>query len=120
MPLTPKGFQWEAPGRVVAVIGGDSFVCDLDLGWFVSIRTIVKVEGLLIPANSSAELKAAKYAKKLLPPDAAVIVKCKKVSRISRTCWADVTYGPGFAPRSEEGSFVAAMLAAGVATKGQA
>src|SRR5262245_6303349 len=114
MPLTPEGFWWEVPGRVVSVLSGNQIVCDLDLGWYVFTRTRVRVYGLQLPTTRKEELDAKKYAQKLLPVGAPLIVRSLEVNRIARMCVAEILYGPGFEPRSDEGSFSLAMLASGL------
>jgi hypothetical protein len=111
MPHTPEGFEWEVPAIVLHIISGHSFMADLDLGWNAHMHSRVIVEKLLI--NEDREMDARKYAQKLLT-GAQVTLRSRRL----QGTWtiAEVAYGPLHVPRSEQGSFTAAMLAAGLAT----
>lgn len=71
---------WTCPGRVVHVHDGDTILCDIDLGYHVTIRSAVRVEGLAAPELATVAGKASRaYAETLLPPGAAVEITSKKL-----------------------------------------
>jgi hypothetical protein len=108
MPHTREGaFEWEYPAKVYAVVGGDSFLADIDLGLRIHYHAHVRVEGI----ESPNDLPAKKEAQRLLM-DADVVLRCRRVNE-DGSVLAEVAYGPWFVPRSEQGSFAAAMLASG-------
>jgi len=114
MPYTRNGaFEWEYPARVVSVIAGGSFLADIDLGFGIHVQAIVVVEGIAVVNG----LAAKKEAQRLLH-GADVILRSRRVlvsGRPSVLC--EVGYGPWFEPRSEQGTFAAAMLATGTVRK---
>jgi endonuclease YncB( thermonuclease family) len=76
---------WTCPGRVVEVHDGDTIICDIDLGYHVSIRAAVRIDGIAAPElrkagkpNPAGEA-SRDYAKTLLPPGTVVQVVSKRL-----------------------------------------
>ena len=113
MGLTAAGFEWEVLGRVVHVLEGNLLLVDLDLGWQVYHRSRVRVLGLEVHDAPRLAHEARRRAQQLLPQGSPLIVRSIRMNRLSRSCDAYVSYGPGFEPRSDEGSFALAMIASG-------
>jgi len=107
MPYTRDlEYEWQVPAKVIAVIDGQVFLADADLGFDVHRRLYVLVAGIETPRD----LPARKEAQRLLH-GADLLLTGKR--RIGLHWLCDVAYAPTHTPRSEQGSFVAAMLAAG-------
>jgi hypothetical protein len=114
MPHTRDGaFEWEYPAKVIAVPSGGAFLADIDLGLHVHVRALVICEGIDVDWD---DLAAKKEAQRLLK-DADVTLRTRRTVSYEGGLGvvADVSYGPWFQPRSEQGSFAAAMLASGYA-----
>lgn len=115
MPYEDQEWFWEVPARVISVVDGASFVADLDLGWGIHYLQKIICEGITVEAIETMEgMEARKEAQRLLT-DALVILRCREVRTVGSLC--EVVYSPWFTPRSEQGSFAAAMLASGFARK---
>jgi endonuclease YncB( thermonuclease family) len=115
MPATEQ--TWTCPATVVHVHDGDTVVCDIDLGYHVSVRWAVRVDGLAAPELKTEAGKLARdYAEQLLPAGAPVTVVSKKLlgsfEKYGRVL-ADLAFAPPNAPRTVQGSFAIAMIAAG-------
>lgn len=111
------GFIWEVPAGVVRVIDGDTILVEADLGWHVAIKTAVRVDGINAPELKTPEgLAAKKYAQGLLPVGTPVSLLSKELlgafDKYGRVL-ADLLYAPSADPKSAEGSFARAMIAAG-------
>lgn len=102
-------WEYEYPAHVVSVVDGGSFYADIDLGFHVTIRMLVIVEGIEVTDGVSAK----KEAQRLLN-DAELILRTKRLMA-GGAVLAEVMYSPFFTARSEQGSFSAAMAAAGFA-----
>src|SRR5262245_39931953 len=107
MPYTDQGFEWEVPARVLSVMDGNRILVDADLGFRVHIHAVIEAAGI-----EAEGMPARKEAQRLLQ-GADLTLRVLKRGRYGWVC--DVAYGPFFSPRSEQASFAAAMLAAGVA-----
>lgn len=103
-----EGFRWTVPAKVLAVIGGNTFLVDADLGFDVHAHVYVKAYGIDTPDD----LPARKEAQRLLT-NADVVLFCKGRVPDGDGWLCEVAYGPYFTPRSEQASFAAAMVAAG-------
>lgn len=72
--------EWTVPGTVAKVHDGDTVLVDLDLGWHVSLRAAVRVDGIAAPELSTPEGRLARdYAEHLLPQGAKVTVVSKRL-----------------------------------------
>lgn len=112
MPHTSDGFEWEFPARVLAVLDGESFVADIDLGFGIHLHRTVLAEGITAePITTPRGLRARKEAQRLLL-HADLMLRTRRI--VDDLVVADVAYAPWFTPRSEQGSFMAAMLASGL------
>lgn len=107
---------WTVPGTVVYAHDGDSVMVDLELGWHVTLRSMVRIDGLASPELKTPEGKAARdYAVKLLSPGTAVTIVSKKLLGTTEKygrCLASVSFRPDPA-RAIDGDFALAMIAAG-------
>lgn len=115
MPYTHNGFSWEVPAHVLAVLDGRTFLARADLGWNVSINTIVVVDGLIVPPiEERGGLAARKEAQRLLN-EADVFLRTRRMFSYhdQPAVIAEVAYGPDFTLRSEQASFKTAMIASG-------
>ena len=112
MPHTREGaFEWEYPAKVISVSSGGAFFADIDMGMHVHVRALVICEGIDVEWD---DLQAKKEAQKLLH-EADVTLRTRRLISYEGGLGvvAEVNYGPWFQPRSEQGSFAAAMLATG-------
>lgn len=108
---------WSCPATVVRVHDGDTIIADIDLGYHVGIRAAVRVDGLAAPElNTDAGKAARDYAQELLPTGSAIRVVSKKMlgrfEKYGRVL-ADISFAPPAGPRTVQGSFAVAMIAAG-------
>lgn len=121
MPYTHEGWEWECPATVVSVLDGKTVLADVDLGWNVHVRTYVVCDGIEVDALDEPNGLAAKKEAQRLLTGAHVFILSKKLtgdSHVSpQAAVCEITYSPYFEPRSEQGSFAAAMLASGLARK---
>jgi endonuclease YncB( thermonuclease family) len=109
--------EWIVPATVVRVIDGQTLLCHVDLGWNITVLSQVRVAGMdAPPLGQPGGLDAKKYAQRLLPPGTLIrlishqlLASDDKTPRVSAT----IVYGDVTDVRSEEGSFVTAMAAAG-------
>lgn len=123
MPYTRDGrFEWEYPAQVISVRSGNSFLAEIDLGFNVHVRAEVIAEGITVDQdneNSTQWLAARKEAQRLLT-GVLVTLRTRKLVYAAgglAAVLADVAYSPYHEPRSEQGSFEAAMLASGLVRK---
>src|SRR5262245_32549557 len=120
MPYTRAGeFQWEYPATVVTVYDGATFLVDADLGCHVHLRLGVICQGIGVEPITTAEgMLARKTAQRLLH-DARLTIKVLSLDSIHGRpmAVAEVLYAPTHEPRSDQGSFLTAMLASGYARR---
>jgi endonuclease YncB( thermonuclease family) len=88
--------EWTVPATVVKVHDGDTVLCDLDLGWHVTLRASVRIDGIAAPELTTAEGRLARdFADHLLQPGAKVTVLSKRLlgstEKYGRVL-ADLTY----------------------------
>lgn len=77
---------WKVPAIVVSVVDGDSFHAQLELGWNVSIRAMIRVEGVNAPELNTRAGKGAKtFLAALLPPQTRILIESKRLDKYGRT-----------------------------------
>lgn len=108
---------WAVPATVVKVHDGDTVLVDLDLGWHITLRANVRVDGLAAPElKTGAGQLARDFAEKLLPPGTRVRVVSKKLlgttEKYGRVL-ADLAFVLPANQSAIDASFAVAMIAAG-------
>lgn len=103
---------------MVRVIDGDTIICDIDLGYHVTVRWAVRIDGLACAELRTEEGKAQRaYAIGLLPVDEPVQIVSKKLlgsfEKYGRVL-GDLAFAPPSGPRTVQGSYATAMIAAGM------
>jgi hypothetical protein len=121
MPYTGEGWEWECPATVISIVDGKTFYADIDLGWNVHVRAYVVCKGIEVDDVTTPDGLAAKKEAQRLLKDANLLIHCHRLighpATSSQAAVCTVRYSPFFEPRSEQGSFAAAMLASGFARK---
>ena len=96
-------YEWKCKGTVVRVRDGDTFLCDLDLGWTVRLKVndrgtgygVVRVLNLWCPELHEDGGKEAKaYAETLLPVGSVVGILSHELDSFGRSL-ATVTLPDG-------------------------
>lgn len=106
--------KWTVPATLVRIIDGDTVVCDLDLGWNISLRSSVRLLGINAPEASdhpSGDEATAYLATLVAPGDPVTVVSTKLLGTTEKygRVLASVESGTGV-------DLSTAMLAAGHAT----
>lgn len=75
-----------APAVVVEVYDADSFHAVADLGWRISHKVMVRVEGINAPELNTPEGKAARdFARQVLKPGDAITIESRRLDKYGRT-----------------------------------
>lgn len=79
-------FYWTVPGVVVRVHDGDTVLAALDLGWHLLLSVSIRLAHINAPELSTPEGQtAAAFARQLLAPGAAVMVRSERLDKYGRT-----------------------------------
>lgn len=72
--------MWNYNATLVRVIDGDTIVLDIDLGFYITIRQHVRLDGINAPEKNTAEgMAAAHYLAQQIPVGTAIVTTTKKI-----------------------------------------
>ncbi|MGI9106709.1 MAG: thermonuclease family protein [Pyrinomonadaceae bacterium] len=81
-----KKTTWATTAEVLDVYDGDTFRARLDLGWKISLVTMVRVRGINAPElNEEGGAAARDYLAEMLPVGSVVHIESKRLDKYGRS-----------------------------------
>jgi len=78
--------DWIARCEIIKVHDGDTFKCEIDLGWKISLSTYVRLEGVNAPElPTPAGIAAQLYLQTLLKPGDRVTLRSNRLDKYGRS-----------------------------------